>query len=70
MGQPPAYDPIAETEYLVEADLADAERRRRPRPRRLDLRCAVRTASCPGIGVAGPRVLDFAPAAGHERPAR
>jgi hypothetical protein len=60
MGAPPAYDPIAETEYLVEGDLADAE---------YDgtLRHLVSTYDgagdrfIPGMGHPGPRVLDFSP---------
>ena len=60
MGQPPAYDPIAETEYLVKATLEDAEADGAlasvastfdPRSERLS----------PGIGVRGPRLLNFAP---------
>ncbi len=60
MGKPPAYDPVAETEYLVEAGLAEAE---------LDgtLRWIASTYDAasdrlsPGTGRDGPRVLDFAP---------
>jgi len=60
MGRPPEYDPIRETEYLVHADLRDAERdgtlrfiasTYRPRDDRL----------VPGIGSDGPRALTFAP---------
>jgi hypothetical protein len=60
MGKAPAYDPIAEAEYLVEGDLKDAEwdgvlpalaSTYDPDSDRLS----------PGTGRAGPRVLDFAP---------
>jgi hypothetical protein len=58
MGRPPAYDPIAETEFLVRADLGAAERAGvlgplastyDPDSDRLD----------PGIDRPGPRVLNF-----------
>ena len=60
MGRPAAYDPIAETEYLLEGSLADAE---------YDgtLRYVASTYDAasdrvrPGTGADGPRVLDFAP---------
>lgn len=60
MGPPPPYDPISEVEHLVQADLADAE---------YDgvLRHLASTYSAEsdrlvlGTGVAGPRVLNFAP---------
>jgi hypothetical protein len=64
MGEPPAYDPTAETEYLVKADLAAADydgtlsgvaSTYDPRRDRL----------VPGTGVEGPRVLDFAPLLSH-----
>ena len=60
MGETPDYDPTKETEYLVHAPLADAERDGTlsltastldPRSDRL----------VPGVGRAGPRVLTFAP---------
>ncbi len=60
MGQPPAYDPIAETEYLVKGTLEDAEADGAlrhvaatfdPRSERLS----------PGVGVKGPRLVNFAP---------
>ncbi len=59
MGKAPAYDPIKETEYLVNADLADAE---------MDgtLRLTASTYNAQsdritmGVGVQGPRVLTFA----------
>jgi len=60
MGALPAFDPIAETEYLLEADLENAE---------YDgtLRHLVSTYDpesdrvSPGIGGDGPRILNFAP---------
>jgi len=60
MGAPPSYDPIAETEYLQEGDLGDAE---------YDgtLEKLVSTYDSqgdrfmPGMGRKGPRVLDFSP---------
>jgi len=60
MGPPPAYDPIAETEYLTKGDLAEAE---------YDgtLRYLASTYDpvsdrlLPGAGGAGPKVLNFAP---------
>ena len=60
MGPPPPYDPINEAEYLVQGDLGDAE---------YDgvLRFIASTYSAEsdrltlGTGVAGPRVLNFAP---------
>lgn len=60
MGRPPSYDPIAETEYLLEGSLEDAE---------YDgtLRYVASTYDPasdrvrPGTGTDGPRVLDFAP---------
>jgi hypothetical protein len=60
MGEPPEYDPTCETEYLVHATLADAEKDGTlsftastldPRSERL----------VPGLGRAGPRALTFAP---------
>jgi hypothetical protein len=59
MGPPPAYDPIAETEYLLQGDLSEAE---------YDgtLKHLVSTYDpasdrlTPGMGSDGPRVLNFA----------
>lgn len=60
MGPPPPYDPVVETEYLLDCSLADAEYDG----------VLLHLASTydaendrlrPGTGVAGPRVLDFAP---------
>ena len=60
MGPPLAFDPLAETEYLTEFDLSDAE---------YDgtLRYLASTYDgrsdrlSPGLGAPGPRVLNFAP---------
>jgi len=60
MGPPAAFDPLAETEYLVEADLADAEYDGTLR----NLASTYDGASdrlAPGTGGDGPRVLNFAP---------
>ncbi|MBN1826936.1 MAG: hypothetical protein JW958_11785 [Candidatus Eisenbacteria bacterium] len=60
MGKPPLPDPIRETEYLVQGDLASAEREG-------VLESLVSTYDArsdrlrPGTGTSGPRVLDFAP---------
>ena len=60
MGKPPAYDPVAETEYLVESGLPEAEQdgvlpllasTYDPASDRLSI----------GIGASGARVLTFAP---------
>jgi hypothetical protein len=60
MGKPPAFDPIAETEYLLEAGLADADY-----DSALDLVASTYDAESdrlsPGVGIDGPRVIDFAP---------
>lgn len=60
MGKAPAYDPVAETEYLVQPGIAEAD---------YDgtLRYLASTYDArsdrlsPGTGFPGPRVLDFAP---------
>jgi hypothetical protein len=60
MGEPPEYDPIAETEYLVKADLRAAEEDE-------VLRYLVSTYDARrervvlGAGIDGPRVLNFGP---------
>lgn len=60
MGRPPAWDPIRETEHLVQGRLSDAE----PEG---SLRLVASTYDprsdrlVPGTGPDGPRVLDFAP---------
>ena len=60
MGRPPAYDPIAETEYLLEGSLEDAEY-----DGTLAYVASTYDAASdrlrPGVGADGPRVLDFAP---------
>ena len=60
MGKPPAYDPASETEYLVQANLVDAEA-----DEVLYLLASTfdpeRDSVVPGIGPRGPRVLNFAP---------
>ena len=60
MGKPPAYDPTIETEYLVRANLSDAER-----DGVLDLLASTydveRDRVIAGIGSRGPRILDFSP---------
>ncbi|MHC4217344.1 MAG: PEP/pyruvate-binding domain-containing protein [Planctomycetota bacterium] len=60
MGKPPAFNPITETEYLVEAGLADADY-----DGTLDLVASTYDAESdrlsPGVGADGPRVIDFAP---------
>lgn len=60
MGKPPAYDPIKETEYLLQADLADAERDRVLRHIASTYDPASGRISL-GIGMNGPRILTFAP---------
>ncbi len=59
MGKPPAYDPIAETEYLLEADLSEAEA-----DGTLHYLASTYDGASdrlvPGLGRQGPRVLDFA----------
>lgn len=63
-GPPPAYDPMAETEYLVRPGLAEAESDG-------TLRYAASTYDpasdrlVPGTGRVGPRILDFAPLLVH-----
>jgi hypothetical protein len=60
VGPPPAYDPMAEAEFLAQATLAEAEADG-------TLRFAASTYDAdadrlvPGTGRPGPRVLDFAP---------
>lgn len=60
MGRPPAHDPIRETEYLLRADLSEAEQ-----DGTLHLVASTydvtRDRLVPGLGVPGPRVVDFAP---------
>jgi hypothetical protein len=60
MGKPPAYDPVSETEYLVRANLSDAES-----DGVLDLLASTynpdRDRVVPGTGSTGSRILNFAP---------
>jgi hypothetical protein len=60
MGKPPMYDPIRETEYLAQSDLAAAER-----DETLRYVASTYTAASDritiGTGVQGPRVVTFAP---------
>ena len=60
MGKPPAYDPVSETEYLVRANLSDAEG-----DGALELLASTyspeRDRVVPGTGYVGPRILNFAP---------
>jgi hypothetical protein len=60
MGKAPAYDPVSETEYLVHANLSDAEP-----DEALSLLASTydpdRDRVVPGIGSWGPRILNFAP---------
>ena len=59
MGKPPAYDPVSETEYLVHANLSDAEA-----DEALYFLASTydpdRDRVVPGIGSRGPRILNFA----------
>jgi len=60
MGRPPAYDPVREAEYLIQGTLSDAE-----------MDCTLKHVASTyqpqndrivlGVGVDGPRVLNFAP---------
>jgi hypothetical protein len=65
MGKPPAYDPLRETEYLVRGSLAEADE-----DGTLRLTASTWSAASdrlvPGTGVAGPRVVNFAPLLVHE----
>jgi len=60
MGRPPEYNPIAETEYLLRGSLSDAEADGvlRHLASTYDARS---DRLSPGMGVAGPRALTFAP---------
>ncbi len=60
MGNPPAYDPVSETEYLVTADLKEAEADDVLRFLASTFDPA-RDRVVPGLGARGPRILDFAP---------
>ena len=60
MGKPPAYDPVEEAEYLVQSPVADAEEDG-------TLRLVASTYDAQsdrlsmGVGIRGPRALNFAP---------
>lgn len=60
MGTPPAFDPTQETEYLLEAELADADY-----DGTLKFVASTYDASLErfmaGVGSKGPRIIDFAP---------
>jgi hypothetical protein len=64
MGEPPAYDPTTETEYLIKADLgaADYDGTLAGLASTYDAR---RDRMVPGTGAEGPRVVDFAPLLVH-----
>jgi len=66
MGKAPAYDPVSETEYLVRANLSEAEA-----DGVLDLLASTynpdRDRVVPGTGSNGPRILNFAPMLVQER---
>lgn len=66
MGKPPAYDPVSETEYMVHADLADAES-----DGTLELLASTynseRDRVVPGVSLVGPRIVNFAPMLVQER---
>ena len=61
MGKPPAYDPVAETEYLVQVARGRRRGGRHAATRRVHLRRRGRTACRWASGVRGPRALNFAP---------
>jgi len=60
MGKPPAFDPVSEVEYLVHADLKDAEADETLRFVASTFDPA-RERVVPGTGSRGARILDFAP---------
>jgi len=60
MGPPPEYDPIAETEYLVRGDLADAEADG-ALAHVVSTYDAAGDRLSAGMGRPGPRVVNFAP---------
>ena len=66
MGKPPAYDPVSETEYLVHANLSEAEA-----DGALDLLASTYNSEndrlVPGTSSLGPRILSFAPMLIQER---
>jgi hypothetical protein len=60
MGKPPAFDPVSEVEYMVHADLQDAEADDTLRFVASTFDPA-RERVIPGTGSRGARILDFAP---------
>ena len=58
MGKAPAYDPASETEYLVHANLTEADE---ALPFLASTYDPERDRVVPGIGARGPRILNFAP---------
>jgi hypothetical protein len=60
MGKPPAYDPVNEVEYLVQADLAAAAADE-VLPLLASTFDAERDRLVPGVGSRGTKVLNFAP---------
>jgi len=60
VGKLPVFDPIAETEYLVQAGLAEAEYDDTLR-HVASTYLAESDRITPGVGVEGPRILNFAP---------
>ena len=60
MGKPPAYDPVSETEYMLRANLKDAEDDETLRFVASTFDPA-RNRMIPGTGARGGRVIDFAP---------
>lgn len=60
MGKPPAYDPITETEYMLEENLTEAEKDG-TLPNIASTYNAASDRMSIGIGAMGPRVLTFAP---------
>ncbi len=66
MGRPPEYDPIRETEYMVESNLKDAEF-----DGTLNYLASTyvpeRDRISPGIGAKGPRLLNFASILSHNQ---
>jgi len=65
LGKPGSYDPTRETEYLLEGSLEDADYDDTLRVL-ASTYDASRDRLSPGVGVKGPRVLDFAPVLGLE----
>jgi hypothetical protein len=60
MGEPPAYNPVEETEYLIQSDLTQAEYDGTLAPV-ASTYDPQRDRLVPGTACSGPRVLDFAP---------